>query len=152
MSYGTSTLSSAPKNELKKMEITINVQDLDMSQLTTAVMDLGTNINGYLMQVFKDAHEKGLKSGYVLGYDEGIREGKEEGLKQGKMEGIKIGKIEGKHDYLKLLREAECDDMNYEQPISLSSYNSDNEGNHRNIFRHNMQQNINRLTHSGHNQ
>ena len=140
-SYGTS-LSTSVSKESKNMDIKINIHDLDMSQLTTAVMELGTNINTYLMQVFKEAHEKGLKSGYALGYDEGVRTGKEEGLHIGKSQGIKIGRIEGKHQYIKLLRD---DDMNYEEPISLSSY-TDNEYDTEHTNTNILNKNLGRLT------
>ena len=68
----TSQLGSDKKSEVKKMEITINVNDLDISQLTSDVMTLSTEIGNNLMHVFKEAYNKGLKSGYVLGHKEGF--------------------------------------------------------------------------------
>jgi hypothetical protein len=119
--YGNTAVKSSESNEVTKMEITINLKDLDLSQLTTSVMDLGNHMNGYLMQTFKDAYNKGLKSGYVLGHKEGFDEGKKEGFNVGKQEGVKKGKKEAKHEYLEMFKNIDEDDVepqySYNEPV-----------------------------------
>jgi hypothetical protein len=58
-SHGITT-KSLENDELTKINMTINLKDLDLRQLTTYVMDLGNNSNGYLMQTSKNAYNEGL--------------------------------------------------------------------------------------------
>jgi len=107
-------------DDATKMEITINPKDLDISQLTSSVMDLGTHLNTFLMQTFKDAYNKGLKSGYVLGHKQGFNVGKEEGFEIGKKEGSRKGRKEAKYDYIDMLKNIDddvCDDDTYCKPL-----------------------------------
>ena len=116
---------SEEKSDVTKMEITINVNDLDISQLTSDVMVLSNEIGTNLMHVFKDAYQKGLKSGYVLGHKEGLVKGKEEGFQVGKKEGIKKGKLEGKREYMQYMNEVDDnEDCNYMTPITAQPNNS----------------------------
>jgi flagellar biosynthesis/type III secretory pathway protein FliH len=119
--YENTANKSSETDEITKMEITINLKDLDLSQLTTSVMDLGNHMNGYLMQTFKDAYNKGLKSGYVLGHKEGFKEGKKKGFDVGKQEGIKKGKKEAKQEYLEMFKNIDEDESDsqysYHEPV-----------------------------------
>lgn len=119
-SYMSHNSNPNDESEITKMEITINVNDLDISQLTSDVMVLNNDIGNSLMHVFKMAHQKGLKSGYVLGYKEGLENGKEEGFQIGKKEGIRKGKLEGKTEYMQYMSNIDDndEDCNYMTPIT----------------------------------
>lgn len=121
-SYISQHNSELKKPDIKKMEITINVADLDISQLTSDVMLLSTEIGNNLMHVFKDAYNKGLKSGYVLGHKEGLDRGKEEGFQIGKQEGIRRGKLEGKKEYTEYMNSIDESEY-YSSPITMTNIN-----------------------------
>jgi hypothetical protein len=103
-----------------KIEMVINPQDYDLSQLTSSVLQIGTGVTTYLMQAFKDAHDKGLRSGYVLGHNQGFKEGKQNGFNEGKQEGTLKGKqeakLEARKEYAKIMEQLETNNnhINYE--------------------------------------
>lgn len=111
-SLTTANSSSAAKKE--KVELTVNVSDMDISQLTSSVMTLGNNVNKYLLDVFREAYDNGLKSGYALGHQKGYDEGKEEGYTEGKNKGIREGRREGqiaiKQEFNKLTEMEQVDE------------------------------------------
>lgn len=131
------------KSEVKKMEITINVNDLDISQLTSDVMLLSNDIGTHLMNVFKDAYHKGLKSGYVLGHKEGFDKGKDEGFQVGKQDGYKKGRFEGKQEYAKYMSEIDDDETyNYVTPITQPMVFKNNSQSHSHSQNHSQSQSL----------
>lgn len=108
--------------EINKQDITINLDDVDISTLTSSIFQLGNNLNNYLMQVFKEAYDKGLRSGYVLGHEKGYKEGKTKGHNEGKKEGFLQGKHQGKQEikekYSQLIEEEYVPECSEPNPMS----------------------------------
>lgn len=138
MSY---TTTSSSINNTKTPDITINIKDTDLTNLTSSIVQMGNNLNGYLMQVFKEAQDKGLRSGYVLGHQKGYDEGKEKGYEEGKKEGYykgkQQGKLEFKEQYSQLFMEEEYEPQfnSDSNPPSLTLNNIDEHNGFREHFR-----------------